>query len=120
MTLTDYITSKLSTPFQYGVNDCILFTIGWVEISTGNKYLPNKIWKDEKEALRLIKKVGGLTKVFDEQFARINPNFAKDGDLTLVDGISYLFSGAKIISVSKTGLTYKSRLEAKQAWSHNG
>lgn len=120
MTLADYITEKLSIPFGYGTHDCILFTIGWVEIATGNKYLPNKIWKDEKEALRLIKKVGGLTKVFDEQFARINPNYAKDGDLTLVDGIAFLFSGPRIISVSKNGLTYKSRSEAKQAWSHNG
>jgi hypothetical protein len=118
MTLPEYIISKLNIPFEYGVNDCILFTIGWIEISTGKKYLPAKLWKSEKEALKLIKKNGGLEKVFDEKFKQIEPNFAKDGDLTIVEGISFLFSGANIVSVGTNGLMTKNRMLAKKAWCH--
>lgn len=116
MILADYITGKLGQPFEYGVNDCILFSVGWVEIATGKKYLPGKIWKNEKEALMLIKKHGGLIKVFDENFTRIDPNYAVDGDLTIVGGISYLFSGAQIVSVATSGLIYQTRLLALEAW----
>lgn len=118
MTLAEYITEKLSTPFEYGVNDCILFTIGWVEIATGKKYLPEKIWKDEKEALALVNGNGGLIAVFDKHFTPVEPNYATDGDLTIVDGIAYLFSGPSIVSISKTGLVNASRLLAIRAWTH--
>lgn len=116
MNLPDYIARKLSVPFQYGVNDCVLFTVGWVEIATGKKYLPAKLWKSEKEALKLIIKNCGLVAVFDKNFTRINPNYAQDGDLTIVGGIAYLFSGSSIVSVSKHGLINKSRLLAVEAW----
>lgn len=118
MTLAEYITGKLSASFQYGVNDCILFTIGWVEIATGKKYLPAKIWKNEKEALHLIKKQGGLIAVFDKHFTPIEPNYAVDGDLAMVNGIAHLFSGAGIVSIGKTGLINNSRLFAQQAWTY--
>lgn len=116
MTFQEYITSKLLEPFKYGTHDCILFTIGWIEIASGKKYVPEKLWKDEKEAIRLIKKNGGLAKVFDNHFKRIEPNYAKDGDLTIVDGIAYLFNNSMIVSVSKNGLDNKTRLLAKEAW----
>lgn len=118
MILADYIASKLSVPFAYGVNDCILFTVGWAEISSGRKYLPEVIWKNEKEAVSLVKKNGGLVAVFDNNFTRIEPNFAQDGDLTVVDGIAYLFSGPQIVSVSKSGLVFQNRMAAKEAWNH--
>lgn len=116
MTLADYIISKIDKPFQYGVNDCVLFTIGWAEIKHNNKYLPVKLWKNEKEALKLIKKNGGLENSFDQHFERINPNYAQDGDITVVDGIAYIFSGAGILSVGKSGVKSLSRLHAKTAW----
>ena len=116
MILADYIAKKIDEPFKYGVNDCILFSIGWIEIKTGKKYLPVKLWKTEKEAIKLTQKNGGLIEVFDKTFKRIEPNYAQDGDLTVCDGVASLFSGASIVSVSKTGLVNKSRLEAKNAW----
>jgi hypothetical protein len=116
MTLPEYIISKLNVPFEYGTNDCILFTIGWLELSTDKKYLPQEKWNNEKQALRIIKKLGGLENQFDKHLKQIEPNFAKDGDLTIVDGISYLFSGSNIVSVSKNGLIYRNRMLAKKAW----
>lgn len=117
MISADYIHSKLQEPFKYGVNDCVLFSIGWVELVTGKKYLPKKLWKNEKEAIALTEKNGGLIAVFDKHFKRIEPNYAKDGDLTVCDGVASLFSGFNFVSVSKTGLVYKNRLLATNAWS---
>lgn len=116
MNFTTYITEKLQVPFCYGTNDCVLFSIGWAEIATGKKYLPAKLWKSEKEALTLLKKHGGLVAVFDKHFQQVEPNFAQDGDLTVLDGVAYLFSGAKIISVSAAGLISKNRLLVTVAW----
>jgi hypothetical protein len=133
MTLADYITAHLKTPFQYGVHDCVLFAVGWAELASGRQYLPKVTWKDEKSALRAIMKYVGagfkpvvraglkpaptpLEAAFDKCFTRIAPNFAKDGDLALSGGIAYLFSGPHICALGKDGLIFKSRMEAECAW----
>lgn len=116
MTLPDYIQSKMQTPFSWGGNDCMTFTIGWVEEVTGKKYLPIPIWKNEMQALRRVKKEGGLEKVFDKNFERIEPNYAKDGDITVCDGVASIFSGRFIISVGKEGIAPKPRSMATCAW----
>lgn len=118
MKLHEYIVSKLNTPFEWGINDCMLFTIGWVEISSGKKYLPKNIWKNEFEAVKLTNKKGGLIKVFDETFNRIEPNYAVDGDICVLDGVASIFSGSQVVSVGKSGLSYKKRTEAQNAWTY--
>lgn len=117
MTLPDYIQSKMQTAFEWGVNDCMTFTIGWVEHVTGKKYLPEKLWKNEMQALRTVKKNGGLEKVFDKNFTRIQPNYARDGDITVCDGVASIFSGRFVISVGKDGVSPKPRTNATCAWS---
>jgi hypothetical protein len=117
-TLSNYIAAHLKTPFEYGVNDCVLFAVGWAELASGKPYLHGLRWTNQTEAHRLVKKMGGLEAAFDRNFTRIKPNFARDGDLALAGGIAYLFSGAHICGVSKDGLIFKSRLEATCAWSY--
>lgn len=116
MILPDYIASKLDHPFKYGTHDCVLFTIGWVEIATGKKYLPSKLWYNEKSALKLLSENGGMESVFDKYFEKIQPNYAQDGNLTVVDGIAYLFSGSGIVSVGHDGLMFKDRTISMKAW----
>lgn len=116
MTLADYIAEKLKQPFQYGVNDCVLFTIGWVELASGEKYLPKKIWTNEQQALATLKRRGGLIKVFDKHFERIQPNYAVDGDIALVEDVASLFSASHCVSTGKDGLVFRNRLLAAMAW----
>jgi len=117
MKLFDYIAQRLNTPFCYGVNDCILFTVGWLEHATGIKYLPSEItWSSEKKALAELKKRGGIENIFDNHFKRIEPNFASDGDIALVDGVASIFSGAHCVSVGSTGLRFQNRTLAQIAW----
>lgn len=116
MNLPEYITAHLKTPFQYGVHDCVLFAVGWAELASGRQYLPKVNWNDKESAQRAIKKVGGLEAAFNKHLTRIEPNFAKDGDLALSGGIAYLFSGPHICALGKDGLIFKSRVEAECAW----
>lgn len=118
MTLPDYITGKLQTPFQWGVHDCVCFAIGWLSIVAMEDLLaPYRPWKTEKKAHAIIKKHGGLELIFDKNLKRILPSYARDGDITLVGGTAYLFSGSQIVGPGTNGLVFKNRLEATCAWS---
>lgn len=116
MKLHQYIAAKKRLPFDYGTNDCVLFSVGWQEIRAGKKYLPETLWTSEAEAVALTKARGGLIAVFDATFTRIDPAYARDGDLTVCEGVASLFSGVHIVSVSRQGLIYKSRQDARNAW----
>lgn len=116
MTLPDYIQGKMQAAFEWGVNDCMTFTVGWIEIATGKKYLPSTMWKSELQAARIVKKHGGLENVFDKEFSRINPNYANDGDITVCNGVASIFSGRHVVSVGKEGIAHKPRSQALCAW----
>jgi len=120
MKLHDYITAHLGRPFKWGEHDCVLFAVGWLEIATGRDYLgPYKPWSSAIEAARKTARAGGLDLLFDQHLAPINPNRAVDGDLAIIRGTAYLFSGAHVVSVGEDGLVFKDRLEAVYAWSHH-
>ncbi|MFA6121925.1 MAG: hypothetical protein WCT35_04930 [Sideroxydans sp.] len=119
MTLADYITERLQTPFTWGEHDCVCFAIGWLSIVAMEDLLaPYRPWTTGKQAARIIKKLGGLEGLFDANLKRIHPNFAQDGDITLVDGTAYLFSGSHIVGPGIEGLIFKNRMEATCAWSY--
>lgn len=117
MTLADYITQHLGKPFAWGENDCVLFAIGWLEIATGRDYLSAyKPWSSAKEAVRKVDDAGGLESLFDANLQRINPNFAVDGNIALIDRTAFLFSGPHVVSVGESGLVFLNRMDAKCAW----
>lgn len=119
MTLHEYITANLRKPFVWGEFDCVLFAVGWLKIATGVDYIADlPKWNSEKQALRVIKRVGGLEKAIDTKLKRINPNLAGDGDVALYNGCMCLFSGAYIIGPNKGGLERIDRTKAECAWSY--
>jgi hypothetical protein len=119
MKLHDYITSHLGRPFQWGTHDCVLFAVGWLEIATGRDYLsPYKPWSTALEAARKVADAGGLDVLFDAELEPIDPNFAVDGDLAIIRGTAYLFSGPHVVSVGEDGLVFRDRFDAQYAWRH--
>jgi hypothetical protein len=117
MTLPDYITAHLGKPFAWGENDCVLFTVGWLEHATGRDYLTAyKPWSSAIEAVRKVDAGGGLEALFDAQLQRIDPRMAVDGDIALVGRTACIFSGPHIVSVGESGLEFLDRMEAKCAW----
>lgn len=118
MTFADYITSHLTTPFEWGKFDCILFAFGWVKHATGTDYVAGiPPWNSAMQAMRLVEELGGIEAILDERFARINPNFAVDGDLAVYQGAVHLFNSAHIVSTGETGLVHTNRMKADSAWS---
>jgi hypothetical protein len=119
MTLADYITEHLSKPFQWGVNDCVGFAVGWLEIATGKDYLSKyRPWDSALSAARKVADLGGLDVLFDAELTQINPHLAQDGDLAIIRGTAFIYSGAHVVSVGESGLAFLPRTEAKYAWSH--
>ncbi|PIY01689.1 MAG: hypothetical protein COZ23_01835 [Hydrogenophilales bacterium CG_4_10_14_3_um_filter_58_23] len=117
ITLADYIAARLNAPFQWGVNDCMTFAVGWAEIAGGRTLLPKRLWHTELQAARLIKRHGGLVAALDAHFGQIHPNYAKDGDIAIADGVVALISGAHLVAPGADGLVFKPRTEADHAWS---
>lgn len=119
MTLPEYITANLQKPFAWGSHDCVLFAVGWLNVSTGRDHLAEfGSWGNAREAMRIVKRLGGLERAVDARLTRINPHLAKDGDLALYKRCLCLFSGAYIVGPSHDGLAYINRLEAECAWSY--
>lgn len=119
MKIHDYLTQHLETPFEWGVNDCVTFVAHWLEACTGVDHLEGlPVWTSEEEAQAAIEQLGGIEKVLDEKFKRINSHLARDGDIGMVDGRAVLFSGSKVVSPSFSGLIYVNRTKASCAWSY--
>ena len=117
MKFHEYISTNRHLPFEWGKNDCVLFAARWVHITTGRDPLAGVApWENETGARRAVLRVGGLEKVMDQRFRRINPNFAMDGDLAIHQDSLRLYSGDFICSPGEHGLVFFPRLEAKCAW----
>lgn len=118
MTLASFIGANLARPFIWGEWDCVTLASEWVKIKTGGDPLAGlPEWHNAREALRVIKSVGGLAAALDARFNRVHPNKAKDGDIALYKNCLCLFSGVHIVGPNVDGLTFVSRLDATIAWS---
>lgn len=112
-----YVTAHLRTPFQWGTHDCVTFAAGWAKIATGRDYIcTGRSWSSRAEARAIIAELGGMEYLLDQSLTRIHPNFAQDGDITLLKGTINLFSGATICAPGDNGLVFNPRMEATCAW----
>ena len=119
MNFSEYLTARLAMPFEWGRHDCICFVVGWAELATGQDYLSTlPPWTNEDEATVAVNSVRGLKRAFNKRFKRIDPAFARDGDIALIDRTAYLFTGARIVTVGPGGLIFRDRMEATCAWSY--
>lgn len=117
MTLADYITAHLERRFEWGQHDCVLFAAGWIEAKTGTQPLAMfPTWASAKEAIRIVRQLGGLEAALDARYKRIHPNLAKDGDLALFDRSVCLFSGPHVVGPGINGLVFVDRTKVSCAW----
>jgi hypothetical protein len=117
MNLSMYIQKNLKIPFQWGSNDCITFTCGWIQDQTGHDYLTaHRPWRTAREAHKKLRDLQGLFFLFDENFKRINPALAIDGDIAIYENTACIFSGRHIVSVGTDGLVFNDRIIASCAW----
>ena len=81
--LLAYLAERATMPHEWGrkANDCMSFPAGAVIAQTGKDPARGLQWKDEKSALKLLKRLGGVEAALDARFERIPPAHAKRGDI---------------------------------------
>ena len=59
--LHNYVETQIGIPFEFGVNDCPMFTLGAIDIMLGTDYKKSFVgkWDDQKSAWKYAKKNGG-------------------------------------------------------------
>lgn len=67
--LSNYLSDAMIRPFEWGTFDCMLFIADWLHIKTGVD--PGATYRgtynDQREARRIMKEAGGITKMLDVQ-----------------------------------------------------
>jgi len=116
-----------NTPFEWGVNDCLLFSSAIAHSKTG-KTLVEEFrgqYKTPKQALVLLKENGieHLEEIYDHFFERIDKNFAKVGDIVLCENEGLLgmcfaiVNGVYAVVPGDDGLVNIARDQWITAWS---
>lgn len=117
--LAAYLAVRERTPFEYGVNDCVLFAAGAVEAMTGVRpALPR--WRTQRQAAALLLRRGGILEATAAVLPACPLGLAQRGDLAVceaVDGPALLvIEGATLIGPGASGLTRWPRAAAYAAF----
>lgn len=121
--LSDLVGQRLSTPFAWGSNDCVLFAADGIAAMTGVDPAGSLRgqWAGRGEAVRVIARLGGLAAAVDTLgMDPIGPLFAQRGDLVLhrrdgTDALA-LCLGNQLAGPSDSGLLFFGLENGVQAW----
>jgi hypothetical protein len=120
--LEKYIKDSVDLKFEWGVIDCVLWSVGWFEILTGIDLLTDVRGKysTKDEADALIEKFGGLGAAFTAKIPKRVPGFEKRGDLALcnidgMDTIGIVAASGFIFFLIEKGICAK-KIKPVSAW----
>jgi hypothetical protein len=89
--LANFLAEKKDTPFEWGVNDCCLFTCDWLKILTGIDPASDLRGKytDALSAARILKEQAGIQNLvanYCKKYAwdEVSPSLAQRGDLIIL------------------------------------
>jgi hypothetical protein len=115
------IEASKDTPFAWGTFDCCNWAAMCYESVTGKvSKLNSTKRKDEKAALRFIKKMGSMSAILEKELGEsVSPKFARRGDICLIEkerasiGVCV---GAMVVCVDIDGLVNVPMREVTKAW----
>jgi hypothetical protein len=115
--LSEYIASKRSVTFEWGVEDCCTFSAGAVEALTGVDPVP-EYRGAYSTALQSARVLDGKTmeEVLDSKFDEVPIGFAQRGDLVLMDDCVGVVAGDYAWFISEVGLERVKRGLWEKAW----
>jgi hypothetical protein len=115
--LSEYIASKRSVTFEWGVEDCCTFSAGAVEVLTGVDPVP-EYRGAYSTALQSARVLDGKTmeEVLDSKFPEVPIGFAQRGDLVLMDDCVGVVAGDYAWFVSDVGFERVKRGLWEKAW----
>lgn len=119
--LSDYLAEMRGAPFQWGINDCILFAVKGVERMTGVKVYDGYLgYVDQAGANTILDAEGGFEALIAKHFGAGHGNIlqAKRGDLVILKIPNYTCglvddSGQSIVITGPNGVV---RYPLKKAW----
>lgn len=119
--LSDYLAEKRHTPFEWGVNDCVMFAAKGLERLTGqNMYAMYEGYKTEAEAQEIIDNAGGMEALISRHLGPGSRDVLKAsrGDLVMMKLPQKTIgmvddSGQNVACVGPNGMV---RLPLKRAW----
>lgn len=121
--LMNFIKSRESSLFEWGVNDCVLFAAGCAQAMTGadlsEKY---RGYTTEMGAALIIGRAGGLRELVSSNVGpEISPKIARRGDWVLIEENEIqslgVCMGSIVIAVSRYhGIVRRPMPEAITAW----
>lgn len=85
--LHEYVESQIGLPFEFGVNDCPLFTLGAIDIMLNTEHRKDFIgkWTDQKSAWKYAKKHGDIYEhLIKWGFKRVDIQFIHTGDIIIM------------------------------------
>tara|TARA_R110000772_G_scaffold211723_1_gene322240 strand:- start:3682 stop:4110 length:429 start_codon:yes stop_codon:yes gene_type:complete len=85
--LHNYVESQIGIPFEFGVNDCPLFTLGAIDILLNTEHKKEFIgkWNDQKSAWKYAKKHGDIYEhLLKWDFKRVDIQFIQIGDIIIM------------------------------------
>lgn len=118
-----YLEQRAPLPHEFGAqaNDCVSFLAGAVKAQTRRNPLGRLTWKNERAAIALLKREGGVEAALDARFERIAPAHAHRGDIGAIadDRLGLhpmLVAGRTLCSPGKRGLKHCPRALMVAAW----
>lgn len=85
--LHNYVETQIGIPFEFGVNDCPMFTLGAIDIMLGTDYKKSFVgkWDDQKSAWKYAKKNGDIYEhLLKWGFKRVDIQFVQIGDVIIM------------------------------------
>lgn len=127
--LSLFLQEKASTPFQWGENDCCLFTADWLAILTG-EYPPLAVklrgtYTDALGAARILEDHGGVERIAEsfcaeKGWGEVSPRLAQRGDIAIVDADGHpalgVVIGAWVAHAVPGGVGKVPLRTARRAW----
>ena len=85
--LHNYVETQIGLPFEFGVNDCPLFTLGAIDIMLDTNHRKDFLgkWKDQKSAWKYAKINGDIYEhLLKWGFKRGNIQYIHTGDIIIM------------------------------------
>lgn len=125
-----FIDNNKNKPFAWGSWDCCKFSNALIKEMTGEDLIPKSLkWKDEKTAMKSIKKYGGdlLNSIkkacMSKKVNQINPAFVTKGDLVVYKEESQLVGisdGMYVLTPTDDCIGVKTNVDMLGVWRIDG
>jgi hypothetical protein len=120
LSLNDYLKNIGS--FQWGKNDCCMFSVNAVKAMTNIDYGKTYKYTTELGAAKILAKAGGVEAIASKWLGKPKSSlFAKRGDVVSFESGKAIALGicigGKIAAMKQDGLAFLPMSKAKQSWS---